>query len=86
MLARGVPFPIRAGDDSSLNAPIAPARRNVRAAAQVEKLALAIERQRRMVGQALLDVLDFERLTQIAADGERLVARLFQPLERLVRA
>jgi hypothetical protein len=37
-----------------------------------------------VVGQPLADVLNLERLSEIAADGERLLARLFDALEGFV--
>ncbi len=60
----------------------APALGNVRAAAEVDELALPIERQRLLIGQAGFDVLDLEVLPQVAAECERFVARHFDPLER----
>ncbi len=56
----------------------------MRTAAQIDEFSLPIERQRGMVGQPLLDMLDLELLPQVAADFQGLVARLFDPLERLV--
>ena len=84
LLARGVPLPIGAGDRQQLERADRAGAGNVRAAAEVDELALAIERQRGVVGQAFLNVLDLERLAQVAAQRQRLVARLFQSLERFV--
>ena len=56
----------------------------MRPAAQIDELALPIERHRRVIFKPGIDVLDLEILAQFVAQLQRLVARLFQPLERLV--
>ena len=54
------------------------------AAAQIDELSLPIERERRLVGQPCLDMLDLERLRQVAADLDRLGPRHLDPLELFV--
>jgi len=55
------------------------------ARAQIEKFTLLIKRNRFVIGQALFDMLDFERLIQVAADFNRLAARTLDPFKRFVQ-
>ena len=56
----------------------------MRAAAEVEELALPIERHGRVIGQPRLNVLDLVFLLDPLADFERLRAGHVDPLERLI--
>ena len=56
----------------------------MRPAAQIDEFSLPIERHRRVIFQPGIDVLHLEILAQLLAQLQRLVARLFQPLERLI--
>jgi hypothetical protein len=56
----------------------------VRAAAEVDELALAIERQRRVGGESRLDVLGLEGLVEAADEVGRLRPGHLHPLEGLV--
>ena len=84
LLARRVALPVRAGDRKQLERSDSPGRRHMRAAAEVDEFALPIERNGRFVGQAAFEVFDFERLAQIAAKLNGLLAIHLDPLERLV--
>ncbi len=53
---------VRASDVEQRSAPDPRGRRNVQAAAGVDELALAVERQARVVLEAVVDVLDLELL------------------------
>ena len=54
------------------------------ATAEVDELPLPVERERGVIGEASLDVLDLQRLLEIADDLHRLAAWHLHPLERLV--
>jgi len=56
----------------------------VRAATEVQKLPLPVERDRGLIFQTVFDVLDLERLPQLAAELDRPGPRLLDPLERLI--
>ena len=84
LLPRGVALPIRAGHRQQLERADRARAGHVRAAAEIDELALPIERHRAVVGQPSFDVLDFERLLRVATDLQGLLARFFDPLERLV--
>ena len=56
----------------------------MRTAAEVDELALPVERDLAVVGQAGFDMLDFQALAQILAELQGFVAVHFHPLERLV--
>ncbi len=56
---------------------------DVRAAAEVDEFALAVEADGGMLGQSRVDVLDFEFLVQTFAELARLAAVEDEPLERL---
>ena len=68
---------------SSLNAPILPACGNVRAAAQVDELALPVEAQGRILLQVVVDVLDLVALVQVRDQGAGLGGGPLEALERL---
>ena len=56
----------------------------MRPAAQIDEIALPVERDLAMVGQAGLDVFDLQPLAQVLAELQGLVAVHFHSLERLV--
>ena len=58
LLAVGVVLPVGAGDAEQLERADLAGVRDVRAAAQVDELALAVEAQRRVLLQVVVDVLD----------------------------
>ena len=80
----GVALPIGPGDREQLVRPDRLRAGHVRPAAEVDELALPIERHPGMVGQARVDVLDLVLLLEALADLQRLAARHFDPLERLI--
>ena len=84
LLPRGVALPIGPGHREQLEGPDGAGAGHVRAAAQVDELALAIERHGRLVGQPFFEVLHLERLPQIAAELRSPRRGPFDPLERLV--
>ncbi len=69
-----VAAPVRAGDVSELERPQAAGRRDVRAAAEIEPLPLAIDRQGLVAGDVAND-LHLERLAGAVEDPDGLVAR-----------
>ena len=86
LLARGVAFPVCAGDGQQLErAADVTGAGDVPPAAKIDEFALSIERQRFLVGQTGLDVLDLELLSQLLTECEGFVARHFEALETLVR-
>ena len=85
LLVVGIALPIRAGHGEQLERRADEAGAgDVPAAAQIDEFALPIEREVRLVGQAGLDVLDFEILLQLLAQIERFAARHIQPFEFFV--
>ena len=56
----------------------------MRAAAEIEELALPVKRHGLVLAQPFLDVLDLVLLLHVATDLQGLVARLDNPLKRLV--
>ena len=84
LLPLGVAFPIGPGHGEELEGPDRPGAGHVRAAAEIDELALPVERDLAMVGQAGFDVLDLQALAQVLAELQGLVAVHFDPLERLV--
>ena len=85
LLARGVALPVGPGHREQLERADRAGAGHVRPAAQIDELALAVERNGRLVRQpSLVDVLHLERLAQIAAELDRLLAVHLDPLERLV--
>jgi len=56
----------------------------VRTAAQVQELALPVERHLLFLRQPIAEVLDLQGLAEVLADLDRLVPRLLDPLEGLV--
>src|SRR5262249_8522806 len=57
--------------------------RNVRTAAEVEELALAVEAQGRILFQVVVDVLDLVTLAHVLAESAGLGGRPLETLERL---
>ena len=85
LLARGVAPPVRPGHRQQLEGADGAGAGDVRPAAKIDELALAIERHGRLRRQpSLFQVLDLQRLAQIAAELDRRLAVHFDPLERLV--
>ena len=84
LLARGVALPIGPGHRQQLERPDRARAGHVRAAAEIDELALPIERNGRLLGQPVFEVLHLQRLPQIAAELDRLLAVHLDPLERLV--
>ena len=64
LLARGVAFPIGPGHREELERADGARAGHVRAAAEIDELALTIERDGRLVGQPVLEMLDLQRLAQ----------------------
>ena len=69
LLAAGVVLPVGAGDAEQLEGADLAGVRNVRPAAQVDELALAIEAQGRILLQVVVDVLDLVALLEVGAQG-----------------
>ena len=84
LLAAGVPLPVRPGHREELEGPDGPGAGHVRPAAEIDELPLPVERHGRLFGQPFLQVLDLERLPQVAAELDRRAAVHLDPLERLV--
>ncbi len=80
---RRVSFPIGAGDCQQLERLDSPGVGNVRAAAQIDELALAVKADGRMLGQASVDVLDLQFLLEPFAEFAGLFAVENESLERL---
>ena len=80
----GVPLPVGAGDARELKSADAAGAGDVRPATEIDKLPLAIERQRGKLGEARLDVLCLEGLVEAGDDLHRLLPRHLDPLEGLV--
>ena len=74
-LAVGLPFPVGAGDGEELERPDLAGMRNVRAAAEIDELALAIEAEHAELVQLVVDVFDLERLAQVGDELAGLVHR-----------
>src|SRR5579859_5590835 len=83
LLAAGVVLPVRTGDAQQLERAHLAGVGNVRAAAQVDELTLAIETQGRILLQIVVDMLDLVTLTEIAHQLARLVGAALEALERL---
>ena len=86
LLARGVALPVCPGHRQQLHRADRPGAGHVRTAAQIDELALTIERDGRFFGQPVRKVLHLQRLVQIAAELDGLLAIHLDPLERLVLA
>ena len=84
LLPLGIAFPIGPGHVQELEGPDRPGAGHVGPAAEIDELALPVERDLAMVGQAGFDVLDLQALAQVLAELQGLVAVHFHPLERLV--
>ena len=82
-LAVGPALPVSPGDREQLERPDLAGVGNMRPAAQVDKLPLAIEAQDAVLVQLVVDVLDLERLAQVGDELPRLGDRQAEPLERL---
>jgi hypothetical protein len=80
----GVALPVGARDVGQLEGADAAGAGHMGAAAEVDKLALAIEGELGMGGEAGLDVLGLERLVEAADDLHGLLPRNLDPLEGLV--
>src|SRR5215831_10292822 len=65
LLATGVVFPVRASDAQDLKRANTAGVGNMWTAAQVDKFALAVEAQRRILLQFVVDVLDLVALAEI---------------------
>ena len=83
LLAAGVVLPVGAGDAEQLERADLAGVRNVRAAAQVDELALAVEAQRRILLQLVVDVLDL--VAPGPGPGTSAAALGGRPLEALER-
>ena len=85
LLARLIPFPIGAGDAGELERADVTGAGNMRAAAEVDELSLAVKRHRRVIFQPGVDVLDLEFLAELfgtAAALCRAALRVAQTLRR----
>ena len=69
LFASGVLLPVGPGDAEQLEGPDLAGVRQMRAAAQVDELALAIKAEDRILLQIVVDVLDLVSLGQVAAQG-----------------
>ena len=81
--AVGAAFPVGTGDREQLERADLAGVRDVRPAAQVDELALAIEAQDAELVQLFVDVLDLERLAQVGDELACLRDRQGEPFERL---
>src|SRR5690606_28059407 len=68
LLAVLISLPVSAGDRQQLERADRAGRWHVRSATEIDEFPLPIERQGRVILQPLVDVLDLELLSQIAAD------------------
>ena len=84
LLPHGVVLPIRSGNRENLEGPDLPRVRQMRASAQVDELALAVEAERGILLQIVVDVFDLVLLGQILDESAGLGGRPFKPLERLL--
>ena len=82
-LAVGLPLPVGAGDREQLERPDLAGVGDVRAPAEVDELALAVEAEDAELVQLVVDVLDLERLAQVGDELAGLVDGQAEPLERL---
>src|SRR5262249_46853176 len=83
LVSAGFGLPVRAGGVEDLEGPDLTGVRNVRAAAQVDKLALPVEAQCRELLQFAVDVLDLVALSQIGDERAGLAGGPLESLERL---
>ena len=74
-LAVGLSLPVGAGDGEELERPDLAGVGDVRAAAEVDELALAIEAEHAELVQLVVDVLDLEGLAQVGDELAGLVHR-----------
>ena len=85
LLAAGVVLPVRAGDAQQLERADLAGVWDVRAAAQVDELALAVETDRRIFLQFLVDVFHLQRLIQVGDELPAVGDASLESLERLGR-
>ena len=78
-----MPLPVGAGDGEELERPDLAGVGDVRAAAEVDELALAVEAEDAELVQLVVDVLDLERLAQVGDELAGLVDGQGEALERL---
>src|SRR5207253_3169236 len=78
LLAAGVIFPVGAGDAQKLESADLARMGDVRTPAQVDEFSLAIEAERRVLLQIIVDVLDLVALAQIGNEGAGLGRRPFE--------
>src|SRR5688572_369342 len=82
LLVVRVSLPVRAGNGDQLDRRDPPGVRHMRAAAEVQEIALPIKTERAVIRESRLNVLALQLLIEIAAELERLVASRVEPLER----
>src|SRR5262249_53031815 len=83
LLAVGVVLPVSAGDAEQLERADLAGVGDVRPAAQVDELALAVEAERRVLLQVVVDVLDLVALADVLDQLARLRGGALEALERL---
>ena len=82
-LAVGLALPVGAGDRQQLERADLAGVGDVRAAAEVDELALAVEAEDAVLVQLVVDVLDLERLAEVVDELAGLGDGQAEPLERL---
>src|SRR6185437_5461944 len=80
--ATGIVLPVSAGDAEEFDRPDLTGIGNMRAATQIDELALPIETERRILLQIVVNVFDLVSLTEIAHQFTGLAHRAFKALER----
>src|SRR5262245_50397307 len=83
LLAGGVVLPVSAGDRQQLERADLAGVRNVRAAAEVDELTLAVETEGRILLEVVVDMLDLVALSDVLAQGAGLGGRALEARERL---